>query len=43
MLVVKVASSIGRGLGIRDLNTVLLMPVPTNPVLDPFAARASPL
>ena len=41
MLVVKVASTIGGGLGIHDLDTALLMAVPTDPVLDPFAARAS--
>jgi hypothetical protein len=40
MLVVKVTSTIGGGLGIHDLDAALLMAVPTDPVLDPFAARA---
>lgn len=40
MLIVKVMSTIGGGLSIHDLNTALLMAVPTDPVLDPFAARA---
>lgn len=42
MLVVKVASTIGGGLGVHNFNTALLMAVSTNPVLDPFGIRAPP-
>ena len=41
MLVMKVASTIGGSLGIHYLDTALLEAVSTDPVLDPFAARAS--
>lgn len=41
MLVVKVASTIGGGLSIKDFNTALPMAVSTDPVLDPFITRAT--